>query len=144
MIAWLAAWLTAMASLASPAHAQEKPLRVVTYNIQFGKAGLDKVINTLRSLDADLVALEEVDRGTARAGRVDQLLQLAGALSFHSAFAEHDTMPEGRTGVALLSRWLTRIDYVWFSPQFELVRCDAISSRASDHRPVRADLTLSR
>lgn len=241
--------------LPSPRHAataEPRSLRVVTYNIQFGKGGLDNVIDTLRRLDADLIGLEEIDRGTRRANGVDQLQVVADALHLHRGYAGHDRMPEGPTGVALLSRWpivnvkrhvgpgrlavleadvrapeqtihvvvvhlfptdpfepaerrkrhddyrlreasevvrlldgartptlvlgdfnddtgsppyllfsrtlrdacsgkaldktwpasfpLTRIDYVWLSQHFDVARCDAVSSRASDHRPVLVEL----
>jgi endonuclease/exonuclease/phosphatase family metal-dependent hydrolase len=243
--------LVLFASMAAAA----PPLRVVTYNIEYGKEGLAKVVETLRRLDADVVALEEVDRGTSRAGKTDQLRRISGELSMHSAFAGHERMPEGPTGVALLSRWpivdvkrhvgpgrlavleaevrvpgrplhvfvvhlfptdplesaekkqrhddyrlreaqkierlmsrvagplmvlgdfnddtgspvyqlfsrklrdacqgkaldktwpagfpLTRIDFVWLSRELEATRCDAVDSRASDHRPVLVELSGS-
>ncbi|MBC8071730.1 MAG: endonuclease/exonuclease/phosphatase family protein [Deltaproteobacteria bacterium] len=76
----------------------------MTYNILGGELGLAPVIAALRDFDADLVALQEVDRGTRRAKRVDQPRAIAEALGMHVEFAEHGGPGGGRTGVALLSR----------------------------------------
>lgn len=96
--------------LAAPAPAAEaKPtptreLRVATYNILGGKLGVDGVVAAIRSFDADVVALQEVDDGTRRSGRVDQPEAIAEALGMEVAFAEHRKFGGGRIGVALLSR----------------------------------------
>ena len=51
-----------------------EPLSVVTWNIYGGRghmaeADLSAIADVLRRLDPDLAALQEVDRGTRRAGR---------------------------------------------------------------------------
>ncbi len=38
---------------------------------------------------------------------------------------------------------VVRIDYIWHSPQWTATRAEVINSRASDHRPLVADLELS-
>ena len=61
-------------------------MRVATWNICGGRTwdrarvDLDLTLATLRRLDADLVALQEVDRDLPRSGRVDQARVLAEAL----------------------------------------------------------------
>jgi endonuclease/exonuclease/phosphatase family metal-dependent hydrolase len=61
-------------------------LRVATWNICGGRTwdrarvDLDLTLATLRRLDADLVALQEVDRDLPRSGRVDQARVLGEAL----------------------------------------------------------------
>ena len=61
-------------------------LRVATWNIAGARreataeVHLDAVLATVRALGADLLALQEVDRGLARSGRVDQPRAIAEAL----------------------------------------------------------------
>jgi endonuclease/exonuclease/phosphatase family metal-dependent hydrolase len=68
-------------------------LRIATWNIFGGRgrgggpADLDLTLATLRGLDADLVALQEVDRDQERSGRVDQARVLAEALGMEWRFA---------------------------------------------------------
>jgi len=69
------------------------PLRVATWNICGGRTwdgarvDLDLTVATLRRLDADLVALQEVDRDLPRSGRVDQARLLGEALGMAWRFA---------------------------------------------------------
>lgn len=88
--------------VAPPPLARE--LRVATYNILAGTRGVDEVVAAIRSLDAHVVALQEVDNRTRRSGRVDQPDVIAEALGMEVAFAEHRKFGGGRIGVALLSR----------------------------------------
>jgi endonuclease/exonuclease/phosphatase family metal-dependent hydrolase len=66
-------------------------LRVVTWNIAAARvppgAGLDAVTRTLAALDADLVALQEVDRGHERSGHADQAAEVGAALGMAWWFA---------------------------------------------------------
>jgi endonuclease/exonuclease/phosphatase family metal-dependent hydrolase len=68
------------------------PLRVATWNIFGGRTwdgarvDLDLTLATLRRLDADLVALQEVDRDQPRSGGVDQARVLAEALGMRYRF----------------------------------------------------------
>jgi len=90
---------------ASPA-ASVAGVRVATWNIQSCSRGLDRVAAVLRELDADVVALQEVDRGTARSGRVDQAKRLAGLAGYaHCRFFRAVEWGAGDYGLALLSRW---------------------------------------
>jgi endonuclease/exonuclease/phosphatase family metal-dependent hydrolase len=69
------------------------PLRVATWNIFGGRTwdgarvDLDLTLATLRRLDADVVALQEVDRDLPRSGGVDQARVLAEALGMSFRFA---------------------------------------------------------
>ena len=77
-------------------------VRVLTYNIHHGE-GLDGRIDLPRqaaimtSAAPDLVALQEVDRGTARAGGVDQLAELARLTGMAPYSARPSTSRAART-----------------------------------------------
>lgn len=107
-------------------------LRIATWNILHGMdlrrahAGaatppvdVGAVTEGLRGLDADVIALQEVDRDLARSGRVDQTSEIANRLGLHAVFApslignpddqwravrDHADPGGEAYGVALLSR----------------------------------------
>lgn len=56
-------------------------------------------------MHADVIALQEVDVRTRRAGFVDQPAELAAALAYQYAFAATIKWDEGDYGLAVLSRW---------------------------------------
>ncbi len=90
--------------------AQAEVLRVLTYNIHHGE-GTDgrfdypRLADRIRSLDPDVVALQEVDRGTRRAGGVDQAQRVADLLGMHAAFGAAMPFDGGEYGQAILSRF---------------------------------------
>lgn len=83
-------------------------MRVVTWNIQRarpnpdGPAALDRVIDGLRSLDADVYALQELDRGRRRSGGVDQPQRIADALGGQLAWAPTVRGSDGEYGIAMV------------------------------------------
>jgi beta-N-acetylhexosaminidase len=84
--------------------------RVLVYNIHAGKdaAGADNlaaVAELVRTTGADVVLLQEVDRGTDRSGKVDQPAVLAERTGLHVAFGSALDYDGGQYGVAVLSRW---------------------------------------
>jgi endonuclease/exonuclease/phosphatase family metal-dependent hydrolase len=87
-----------------------QPLRILTFNIHAGKdaAGkpnLDAVAALVKSTGAQIVLLQEVDRGTARSGQVDQVAALAEATTYDTAFgASLLHYDGGEYGIAALSR----------------------------------------
>ena len=93
-----------------PAPRAAAAIRVLVYNIHAGKdaAGndnLDGVADLVRTTGADIVLLQEVDRGTRRSGRIDQPGVLAERTGYHVAFGSALDYDEGKYGVAILSRW---------------------------------------
>ena len=85
-------------------------MRVATFNIRHGAPpgapfGVSELIASCRELDADVLALQEVDRRTPRARFRDQASLVARDLGLHVTFvANRHWGPFGRAGNALLSR----------------------------------------
>jgi endonuclease/exonuclease/phosphatase family metal-dependent hydrolase len=85
-------------------------LRVLTYNIHHGE-GLDgqfdfvRLANIISGARPDLVALQEVDSRTERAGGVDELAELGRLTGMYAAFGQAMDFQGGSYGVAVLSRW---------------------------------------
>lgn len=84
-------------------------IRVLVYNIHAGKdaAGVDnleRVAAIVRESRADIAMLQEVDRGTTRSGKVDQVARLAALTGFHAAFGKTLSFQGGDYGIAVLSR----------------------------------------
>jgi endonuclease/exonuclease/phosphatase family metal-dependent hydrolase len=93
-----------------PAPAAAESLRVVTWNIFAGndlerQSNLVRVASVLDSLGADFALLQEVDRGTARSGGVDQPAVLAELTGMHAVFGRAMDFDGGEYGIAVLSRW---------------------------------------
>jgi hypothetical protein len=88
---------------------QERSVRVLVYNIHAGKdaAGkpnLEAIARLIRAHAADVVLLQEVDRGTQRSGGVDQLQVLMDGTGFGGAFGRTLDYDGGLYGIAALSR----------------------------------------
>jgi endonuclease/exonuclease/phosphatase family metal-dependent hydrolase len=85
-------------------------IRVLVYNIHAGKDAkgvdnLSRVADIVRSSNADIVLLQEVDRGTTRSGQADQPRILSGLTGFSVAFGKTLDYQGGEYGIAVLSRW---------------------------------------
>jgi endonuclease/exonuclease/phosphatase family metal-dependent hydrolase len=84
--------------------------RVLSYNIHHGQGedgrfDLGRIAAVIRASGADLVALQEVDVGTARAGGVDQAAELGRLTGMHAVFGEAMPYDGGSYGEAILSAW---------------------------------------
>ncbi|HEU4615482.1 MAG TPA: endonuclease/exonuclease/phosphatase family protein [Kofleriaceae bacterium] len=85
-------------------------LRAMTYNIHRGrgvdrKLDLGRIAAVIASFDPDVVALQEVDIGRKRSGRVDQAAELASRLGMEMVFAPNIEYADGeRYGMATLTR----------------------------------------
>lgn len=93
-------------------------LRVMTYNIHYGtgvsgKLDLEKIATTIRAVDADIIALQEVDSNFGKRSEYqDQPVLLAGYLDMHYVYGEslrvRHLMPSrgsGYYGNMILSRY---------------------------------------
>lgn len=100
-----------LAGCASPREAQvPMTFRVMTYNIHHGE-GLDGKVDLLRIAElikreqADLVALQEVDKGVARTARRDLPAELAELTGLSCVFSNNDNHQGGEYGNAVLTRF---------------------------------------
>ncbi len=101
--------------LVSPAANQaaaEQPVRlsVLSYNIHHGegidgKLDLQRIAGVIKSVDPDLVALQEVDKKVKRSDSVDQPAELARIVEMQVVFAANIELQGGHYGNAVLSRY---------------------------------------
>lgn len=89
---------------------QPARLRVLCYNIHHGegvdgKLDLEHIARVIRSVEPDVVALQEVDKNTQRTGKVDQPAELARLTGMQAAFGGNLAFQGGEYGNAVLSRW---------------------------------------
>lgn len=105
----------AMAMSVAPISAQEKEstaeirVRVMSYNIHHGegtdgKIDLERIARVIREAKVDLVALQEVDNGCVRSGKVDQTAELARLTGMKGRFCKQIPFEGGEYGQALLSK----------------------------------------
>jgi endonuclease/exonuclease/phosphatase family metal-dependent hydrolase len=91
------------------AHPQTpRTLRVLTYNIHHGEGtderfDYERLARVIRDLYPDIVAVQEVDRGTDRASGVDQAALLGKLCRMHHAFGQAMPYQNGQYGEAVLS-----------------------------------------
>ncbi len=87
-------------------------LTFMSYNIKsclWTPRGLDAIAERIADVDADVVALQEVDRNMDRSGCVDQARELGSRLGYEAVYAATVQGPDlgsrqGEYGIALLSR----------------------------------------
>jgi endonuclease/exonuclease/phosphatase family metal-dependent hydrolase len=89
--------------------------KVLVYNVHAGKdaAGKDnlqRVADVVHEVDADIVLLQEVDKGTRRSGGIDQPAEYARRTGYHVAFGRSLDYDGGEYGIAVLARWPIRRD----------------------------------
>ena len=84
-------------------------LRVLSYNIHHGegvdrKLDLERIARIIRSVEPDLVALQEVDRKATRSRSIDQPAELARLTGMPVVFGSNIPLQGGNYGNAVLSR----------------------------------------
>lgn len=82
----------------------------MTYNIHHGegldgRVDLERIAGLIRQEKADIVALQEVDRGTERTGRRDFPAELARLTGLTCVFSNNFSFQGGQYGNAILSRF---------------------------------------
>jgi len=85
-------------------------LRVLAYNIHHGEGmddavDLPRIADVIRSEKPDFVALQEVDKGVNRSGKVNQAMVLGELLGMYHNFAKFMDYDGGEYGLAVLSKY---------------------------------------
>lgn len=80
-------------------------VRLVTFNIAAGRfASLENIARAIRTLDADIIVIQEVDVLTNRSGKVDQPVKLADLTGLNVKFAKAIDFDGGEYGIAIASK----------------------------------------
>lgn len=84
--------------------------RVMTFNIHHGEGAdgrvdLVRIAQVINEERADLVSLQEVDRGTRRTSRLDMPAELASLTGLSCVFSNNFSVQGGEYGNAILSRF---------------------------------------
>lgn len=84
--------------------------RVMSYNIHHGegidaKLDLERIAAVIKESGADIVALQEVDKGVERSGRRDMPAELAALTGFTCIFSNNYHYQGGEYGNAVLTRF---------------------------------------
>ncbi len=107
-----------------PKAAAPVTLRVMTYNIHHG-AGLDGKVDLVRIAElikqerADIVALQEVDKGVARTARRDLPAELAALTGMTCVFSNNFHYQGGEYGNAVLTRFPVKR---WSNHHYQMIR----------------------
>jgi endonuclease/exonuclease/phosphatase family metal-dependent hydrolase len=90
----------------------QEVLRIMSYNIHHanppskpGFIDLDAIARVINDAKADIVALQEVETGVNRSGRVDEAKMLAEKTGLHYQFFKAIDHDGGDYGIAILSRY---------------------------------------
>jgi endonuclease/exonuclease/phosphatase family metal-dependent hydrolase len=110
LVRFAAAGIAAILGCGGDAAVEGVPLRVVAYNIRHGEGvdrqlDLERIADVLRSLEPDVVALQEIDSVTGRTGGVRQASRLGELMEMEAAFGAFMDYDGGAYGMALLSRY---------------------------------------
>src|SRR5690242_4466409 len=89
---------------------ETRRLRIMTYNIHHaegldGKVDTERIAKLINDEKADLVALQEVDRGAERTKKRDLLAELAAATGMKMGFGKNIPLQGGEYGTAILSKF---------------------------------------
>jgi endonuclease/exonuclease/phosphatase family metal-dependent hydrolase len=84
-------------------------IRILSYNILHGegldgKIDLGRAARVILQLDPDVACLQEIDKGTRRTGRVDQMLELGQLTHMHHVFGKFMDYAGGGYGMGVLSK----------------------------------------
>jgi endonuclease/exonuclease/phosphatase family metal-dependent hydrolase len=112
MMRVLASILTIFVALAVAASELPGPktFRVMSYNIHHGqgrdgKVDLERIAALIKAEKADIVGLQEVDRGVARTARRDLIAELARLTGMNVCFEKNIAYQGGEYGNAILTRF---------------------------------------
>ncbi|MDP6443327.1 MAG: endonuclease/exonuclease/phosphatase family protein [Pirellulaceae bacterium] len=97
-------------SLADDESNAKGQLRVLCYNIHHAegvdrKLDVPRIANIIKSVEPDIVALQEVDKKTTRVNGIDEPAELAKLTEMHVVFERNIRFAGGEYGNAVLSRF---------------------------------------
>ncbi len=123
----MSAGLLALATGACRAPApppEPTPFRVMTWNIHHGEGtdgrlDLARIADVIRRAGAEVVALQEVDKGVQRTGRRDLPAELAALTGMTCLFSNNFHFQGGEYGNALLTRFPVRH---WTNTHLRMIR----------------------
>jgi endonuclease/exonuclease/phosphatase family metal-dependent hydrolase len=109
-LAITALWLGVSGCVSAPESTAPQRVRVMTYNIHHGegsdgKVDLTRIAALIKNTQADIVALQEVDKGTERTGRRDFPEELALLTGMTCVFSNNYHYQGGEYGNAVLTRF---------------------------------------
>jgi endonuclease/exonuclease/phosphatase family metal-dependent hydrolase len=115
----------------SPRNVARVPVRVASYNIRRcegldGRVDPSRTAAVLASTGAEVLALQELDKGVARSGRVDQPSVLEARLGLPVLFHASLQMGGGHYGIGLAGEGLAGLDAVTLPGSAEKERRVAI------------------
>ena len=92
----------------------ERTLRLMTYNVHGcvgldGKTSPERIARVIARQGVDVVALQEIDVGRDRSGKIDQAESIARKLGMIAHFHPSFILKEGQYGNAILSRYPLKI-----------------------------------
>ncbi len=107
-----------------PERASAAECTVLTYNIHHGEGtdgrlDLERIAQLIQAAGADLVALQEVDRGVTRTQRRDLPAELGKLTGLTPLFANNYAFDGGEYGNAILTRYPVRW---WSNHHFQMIR----------------------
>lgn len=84
-------------------------LILASYNVRHGEdekgeINLEAQANALKTMNADFIALQEIDSCATRSGKIDEAKIFGKLMGMHYAFADAIPFQGGKYGVALLSK----------------------------------------
>lgn len=122
----LVALLVALTGCTTPtsSHPGEATFRVMTYNIHHGegldgKVDLARIAALIKQEDADIVALQEVDKGVARTARRDCPAELAALTGMTCVFSNNFHYQGGEYGNAVLTKFQVKH---WTNHHYQMLR----------------------
>ncbi len=108
-VLWLSGCCTSRSDINLIGSGSGDSLRVLTYNIHHGAGtdgvfDLERIAAVVRASDADMVALQEVDKGVERTGGINQPSVLAELTGMRAIFEKNIEYQGGEYGNAVLTR----------------------------------------
>lgn len=81
-------------------------IKIATFNIAGGRVtNITDLASAIKTIDADIIALQEVDKLTKRSGYIDQSERLAKLTGMNAVFGRAIDHDDGEYGLAFLSKY---------------------------------------